>query len=416
MPRSAAKSRAENQSRRSVQVNTPPTEELKVDDIIPVVLTHVQWTEMLIQEDSDEAVGEIMEELLSEVMEGCFKVYIKRQITPFSVSWAKGYLTQIVERQILCPDEGGVPEKTSKTEDSEPTPPPSDPWVKGCVPIVMTSPRHRTASQQDDDIVQVPAQAEAGVNRQRDIKVPTKRSPKQSEKQTTLLSYNCQEVLSPLPLTKMNPKKKQRIHLPPIPNPLPGKVLPSCSAEKNNVDLYKHTTGSLYQLKSNQPIEKLDYSCLPRQSIVPQYEIVDEKLTKPDSKRRRGLSTLKPGYNKQTEWTVASLKQLTRSANQLSTFQKGNDADIWQNKFPPSAHRKDCMVSSGSLRLNTMVLAKGVSLLDSQAVEMNPLNCNSTEPTKLRPIQSNVAKPLFSVNQVTSGPPPQVTPLCVRDK
>lgn len=80
MPRSAAKSRADNQSRRSVQAITPPTEELEAADIIPVVLTHSQWTHILTQEDSDEAVGEIMEEVLSKVTEGCFKAYIKRQV------------------------------------------------------------------------------------------------------------------------------------------------------------------------------------------------------------------------------------------------------------------------------------------------------------------------------------------------
>ncbi|XP_037339366.2 uncharacterized protein C2orf81 homolog [Pungitius pungitius] len=512
MPRSAAKLRADNQSRRSIQLNTPPTEELELDDIIPVVLTHVQWTEMLIQEDSDEAVGEIMEELLSEVMEGCFKVSIKRQVMPFSVSWAKSYLTQIVEQHILCPDEGGVPEKTSKTEDTEPMPPPSDPWVKRCVPIGMASPRHHTASQQDDDIVQVPVQAKPGVNQKCDIMAPTKRSPKKFEKKTrpivvhkltklqtivqvpvqaepgvkqqcdimaptkrspkkfekktrpivvhkltklqtivqvpvqaepevkqqcdimaptkrspkkfekqtsptTRLSSNCQQVLSPFPPPKMNQKKKQRVNLPPILKTPPSKSLPSpsCSAEKKDVDVdfYNYPTGSLYQLKRNQPIQKLDYSCLPRPCICPQYEIVDEKLTKPDSRIAREHSTLKQGYNKRKEWTVTSPKQLSSSTNQLTKFQKGNQADIWQDRFPRTGRRKDCMVSSGSLRLDTMVLAKGVSLLDSQAVERNPLISNSSaEPTKLMPIRSDIPMPRFSVDQVTSGPPPQVTPLC----
>ncbi|KAL6114360.1 uncharacterized protein ACO6RY_05143 [Pungitius sinensis] len=462
MPRSAAKLRADNRSRRSVQLNTPPTEELEVDDIIPVVLTHVQWTEMLIQEDSDEAVGELMEELLSEVMEGCFKVSIKRQVMPFSVSWAKSYLTQIVEQHILCPDEGGVPEKTSKTEDTEPMPPPSDPWVKRCVPIVMANPRHHPASQQDDDIVQVPVQAKPGVNQKCDIMAPTKRSPKKFEKQTspivvhkltklqtivqvpvqakpgvnkqcdimaptkrspkkfekqtsptTRLSSNLKQVLSPFPPPKINQKKKQRVNLPPIPKPPPSKSVPSpsCSAEKKDVDFYNYPTGSLYQLKRNHPIQKLDYSCLPRPCICPQYEIVDEKLTKPDSRIPRELSTLKPGYNKRKEWTVTSPKQLFSSTNQLTKFQKGNKADIWQNRFPRT--RKDCMVSSGSLRLDTMVLAKGVSLLDSRAVERNPLISNSSaESTKLMPIRSDIPMPRFSVDQVTSGPPPQVTPLC----
>lgn len=99
MPRSTAKFRVDKSARGpSVQPATPQAEE--VEDIVPGRLTKTQWTDLSIQEDADDTVGEIMEELLSKVMEGCFEVYIKNQVNVETI--LPSYSTQLVITHTTC--------------------------------------------------------------------------------------------------------------------------------------------------------------------------------------------------------------------------------------------------------------------------------------------------------------------------
>lgn len=261
----------------------------------------------------------------------------------------------------------------------------------------------------------------------------TNSSPKQPEKETSPSSPTQSgketsprgpvrdrdkhyKVLSPRPSPQVDPKKNQRINLPP--KPIRNKSLPtlSCSAGRKEVEeegknrRHSVLTGSSYQHKDSKVMPKLDPSCLPRHHIIPSYEILEISYTKPNSKKPVKLPKLEQRYNRQQiELAATSQKPLSTLKDQPRKVQVKTEEVVWLKKPSP---RKEGMVSSGPLRLETMQLARGVSLVDPQAVDMNSFRFNPPAlSTKLKPIRSDATVPLFSFEQVTAGPPPKVTPL-----
>lgn len=63
-------------------VTAPQTQ--GAEEIIAGRLTQTEWMRMLVQEEAVDAVAELMEELLSRVMDSCFRVDIKRQVNKTS--------------------------------------------------------------------------------------------------------------------------------------------------------------------------------------------------------------------------------------------------------------------------------------------------------------------------------------------
>lgn len=192
------------------------------------------------------------------------------------------------------------------------------------------------------------------------------------------------------------------------PKKVPVKMLPplSSSVTENNEEVksnsvddtaFKEKATSVYALENPQPIPKLDPSRLPQRYIIPEYEIMDHK--KPILKRPGGPLRLEPKSDK-------SPKPPISSKDQPKAFQKRSENNVClakdeKERGPP-----------GSLRLDMKILAKSVSLLDSHTVQGSPVKpVYPSESTKLMPIRSDVPVPMFSVDQVTAGPPPRVTPL-----
>ncbi|CAG5922345.1 unnamed protein product, partial [Menidia menidia] len=285
MPRSATKSKSDKpKGRASAKETTPVDLEPKADAVIPQRFNQVMWTNMLIQEDTDEVVGEIMDDLLIQVMDGCYKVYMERQLAHSCASWAKSYITQILEHKFWCLDAEGLQE-ASITEDSEPLPAPPDSWAQGCVPVIHTTHQPHPTIQKNVDSAQKQCDVITSLQKQ---------DENESSSQGKLKTDTHYNVLSPLTPPETNRQRKKQVTVPP--KAVPSKSLPSlsCSTAKQIVEgegkksqgsVDRRKCASLHHLKDCKPIPKLDPLSLPRHWIVPQYEVVDNNKTKAKPKR-----------------------------------------------------------------------------------------------------------------------------------
>ncbi|XP_075436553.1 uncharacterized protein C2orf81 homolog [Ascaphus truei] len=131
---SMSKSRAE----KTRTVTVAPLVQVTVD-IVPGQFTEDDWMLMVNVVEGDYAVGEIVEILLSCVMDECYKVYLARQRIPYTISQARDAMVQIIEGRFLARDEGEADVVTdiSWQEEEEPQTCTTDSCAQGCVPIIQ---------------------------------------------------------------------------------------------------------------------------------------------------------------------------------------------------------------------------------------------------------------------------------------
>ncbi|KAG5841088.1 hypothetical protein ANANG_G00195890 [Anguilla anguilla] len=158
MPPTTPKSRT-RRGRASASPAPVPAPSPATGDVVPGRLTKSQWLTMVTGEEGEEAVAEILDELMSRVMEKCYSVYLYRQLIPFTVSRARDTLVRVLEWQFLMQDRGeGQDGAPLWAEDAEPQPGVTDSWAEGSVPVYSSSPAPPTSTAQAGPHVPKPLQ------------------------------------------------------------------------------------------------------------------------------------------------------------------------------------------------------------------------------------------------------------------
>ncbi|CAH2299104.1 Hypothetical predicted protein [Pelobates cultripes] len=140
-----SKSRAEKSRMTAVPVQPPVTVE-----IVPGRLTEEDWVSVVTGQDGEKCVLEILDSVLTRVMDQCHKVYLGRQMIPYTISQAKNAMIQIVEWTFVPRDEGenNLEMDITWQDHQEPHPSPSESWAQGCVPVSQIPPPPRSSDKQ----------------------------------------------------------------------------------------------------------------------------------------------------------------------------------------------------------------------------------------------------------------------------
>ncbi|XP_075049754.1 uncharacterized protein C2orf81 homolog [Mixophyes fleayi] len=128
----ASKSRVD----KSRSVTVAPVQQVTVD-VIPGRFTEEDWLSLVAAEDGEDVVGEIVDSLISRVMNECYAIYLKRQVVPYTISQACDAVIQMVNWTFVPRDRSEDELETDNNRQEEPKLCANDSWAQGCVPITQ---------------------------------------------------------------------------------------------------------------------------------------------------------------------------------------------------------------------------------------------------------------------------------------
>ncbi|KAE8628449.1 hypothetical protein XENTR_v10000020 [Xenopus tropicalis] len=388
-----SKSRAE----KSRTAAAAPHPQVSVE-IVPGRFTEDDWTSLLVQEDGEEVVGEIVESLLSVVMEKCFNIYLSRQAAVVeSISDTQEPTSDEASSQPVTdcssePSQSPAHDQPNETNNMAPTAPKE--------PQVLLQPTPPTHAPQR----KVPYRPYHGPLRSAGVRNITK-SLDDTEKEMLMEQ-----------LAKMREEDEDDRDFQLLPTSLHNilKIQLGRPPQKKGV-IYDDTGNVLC-------VPKLDPSRLPRHSICPRVELMDsmkEAEHKVKRPRRTGRAQLPKADKRQREKETARPNpncsvQITPTPTDPPQLIQGR---VTFNPYTlgSSTPAQDCspLPLSAGIPLNAMRLSHGVILRDGNSTERG-YGLQKRDPIErsreLKPIQASVTLPRIPVEQLIKDHTPYVRP------
>ncbi|XP_023673725.1 uncharacterized protein C2orf81 homolog isoform X2 [Paramormyrops kingsleyae] len=376
-----------------------PTPSIPVQlDVIRGPLFMPQWCKLVAQEQGEEVVVAILDKLINDVTEKCYKMHQERQLVPFVASLARNILVKLVEAVSLKKDEGEDPDAGPLwEEDSEPQPCPGDSWAQFSVPLVYSRPQVTVdALPQKEFQESLPYEILDKEHQNHKKSTKSQNSTTRASKPVAL-QPETPKAASPL---KREQRRKKPQHLKvahPIPNaPQSVQLVAELSNQKEDLG---HLKNQLMAKCSPERLKlpKLD-ACYPRrQAVWPGFEVLSLNTSLPHSQKVKGRSATeklvngRPARHNGNSFPTLRKSPLNGGQNHPSSSSLGKETNQPQHFIP----------SSSIMILDSTSLSPGVTQRNQHDRSSKQHSYALGHRQNLQPIISSVPLPLHSGDQLT---------------
>ncbi|KAM4049379.1 uncharacterized protein C2orf81 homolog isoform 2-T2 [Anomaloglossus baeobatrachus] len=390
---------------------------------------------MVTAEDGEDVVGDIVDSLLSHVMEECLVVYLQHQVIPYTVSQARDAMLQIVQWTFVPRDEGNHEPGTESTWQEEPQPCPHDSWAQGCVPVThpaRTTPSSQSQVSPEHPITNITEETSQIVETPGADEDP----PQSSQEQVPIPQIFAPQIHQPV--------------IKPTPPTAPPKTRPGYRPHRGPLRSagLKNITKSLEETEKEMLLKQLDKKESPNYETIDflptsLHNILKIQLGRPPQKKDviydhagNVLSVPKvelyqlPQHHVQPRIEVLDI---SKESGKSLISRKHREAAIRRSHAsasstkPPTVHKMMASQSttaiedvraSTAILLDTMPLTRGVILKKGDATERGSVYSlrqgeliSKRDKRDLRPVQASVTLPSLAVEHLLKNNVPQVQPL-----
>jgi len=303
----------------------------QLHDFIPNRFNLTDWMALTREEDDSAFIGDLVDDIVTNVLDQCEKVHMKKQLMPYTLTKTKNVLLQLVQWYFLTHDDGEQHPEIWQ-EEKEPEPSVIDSWAQGSVPVVVDIPEPTPPPPQEES---------AKSKSIKEVKVKRAPSPEVTKELPKTSSMgrkhgNCPKVRVPEKMEHCRRKsdpKFTKTHSS-IQTNQKEEDTGAMAMVKSKKSIARHNDGVVYDADGYiVRLDKIDTKKLPSYQVNVSYRVITAEYNSPKKKKEddfmknklnRKAST-KPETSRRKKSIL--LRQLTEKYSTLNMVEGLDDRD-----------------------------------------------------------------------------------------